>query len=97
MGGTGSGVLWLYLVDNDFSPNANHSGDSAYVLIRLLFYYCQLMSVNDCSDWRLNKRERAICRESIVANVYLHFRTFPYKSNLEQIFIPISFYLSTET
>lgn len=68
-----------YLVDNDFSPHANHCADSAYVLIRLLFYYCQVMSLNDCSDWRSNKRERAICCESFVDNVYLHFRTFPYK------------------
>lgn len=75
-----------YLVDNDFSPHANHCDDSAYVLIRLLFYYCQVMSLNDCSDWRLNKRERAICCEPIVNNVYLHFRTFPYKGELGQIF-----------
>lgn len=55
------------------------------------------MSLNDCSDWRSNKSERAICCEAIVDNVYLHFRTFPYKEELGQIFIPISFYLSTET
>lgn len=86
-----------YLVDNDFAPHANHCADSAYVLIRLLFYYCQVMSLNDCSDWHLNNGERAICCEPIVDNVYLHFRTFPYKSELGQIFILISFYLSTET
>ena len=86
-----------YLVDNDFSLHANHCADSAYVLIRLLFYYCQVMSLNDCSDWRPNNRERAICCESFVDNVYMHFKTFPYKGSPEQIFIPISFYLSTET
>lgn len=75
-----------YLVDNAFTPHANHCTDSAYVLIRLLFYYCQVMSLNDCNDWRPNNTERAICCASIVYNVYLHFRTFPYKAELGQIF-----------
>ena len=72
-------LLEGYLVDNDFSPHANHSASPAYVLIRLLFYYCQVMSLNNCNDRRSNNGERAICCESIVDYVYLHFKAFPFK------------------
>jgi len=57
-------LLQGYLVDNDFSPHANHSASPTYMLIRLLFYYCQVMSLNNCNDRRSNNGERAICSET---------------------------------
>lgn len=78
-------VLEGHSLDNDFSSNANHIGLSASALIRLLFCYCHVMSLNDCSDWQAKNRERAIWCELIVVNVYLHFRTFSYNERLKQI------------